>query len=107
MVDSLNTTAADFSINHYPAGKPANPLRLSLKVGSNNNATNILSEQSFEIQVQELRGIHGPARECSMLDDILNQVFLASASCSQQNFSNLPELFTYEVRLCTKMVGLN
>ena len=107
MVDLLNKAAADFSSKLNPAGKPANPFRVSIKVGSGINAAKILGEQSFEIEVQELRWIAGPGRECPMLDDALDQVFLASAPCSQQNGSNLPELVTYEVRLCTGNVGLH
>lgn len=107
MVDLLNKTATDFSSKHNPAGEPANPFRVSIKVGSDNNAANILGEQSFEIEVQELRWTAGPGRECPMLDDVLNQVFLASAPCSQQNVSSLPELVTYEVRLYTRKIGLN
>ena len=107
MIDLLNTTAADFFAKHNLAGKPANPFRVRLKVESDNNAANILGEQSFEIEVQELLRVPGPARECPIPDDMLNQMFLASAPCSQQNVSNLPELVTYEVRLCTGNVGLS
>ena len=107
MIDLLNTTAADFSTKHNLAGKPANHFRVRLKVESDNNTANILGEQSFEIEVQELLRVPNPARECPIPDDMLNQMFLAGAPCSQQNFSNLPELVTYEVRLCLRNVGLS
>lgn len=107
MIDLLSTTAADFSINHNLAGKPANPFRVQLKVESDTNAANNLGEQSFEIEAEELLRVPGPARECPIPDDMLNQMFLASASCSQQNVSNLPELVTYMVSLCTRNVELS
>ena len=116
MIGMLNTTAADFYIKHNLAGKPANPFSVRLKVESdtnnnnnnnNNNTANILGEQSFEIEVQKLLRVPGPARECPIPDDMLNQMFLASAPCSQQNVSHLPELATYEVRLYTRNVGLS
>lgn len=107
MIDLLNTTAADFSSEYNLVGKPANPFHVSLKVESDNNAANILGERSFEIEVQECRTVPGPVPECPILDDMLNQVFLASVPCSQQNVLNLPELVTYEVRLCTRNLGLN
>ena len=105
MIDLLEKTAANFSIKHNLAGKPATPFRVRLKVEYHNNAANILGEQSFEIEVQELLRLPGPARECPIPDDLLNQMILASAPCSQQNLPNLPELVTYEVRLCTRNVG--
>ena len=107
MIDLLNTTVVDFPSKHNLLGKPANPFRVSLKVQSDNNAANILGEQSFEIEMQEYRRVPGLAWECPILDDMLNQVFLASAPYSQQNVLSLPELVTYEVRLCTKYVGLD
>ena len=107
MVDLLNKTAADFSSKYNPAGKLANPFRVSIRVGSGINATNVLGEHSFEIEVQELHWTAASGREYPMLDDALDQVFLASAPRSQQHSSNLPELVTYEVRHCTRNVGLN
>ncbi len=97
IIDLLNTTAANFFIEHDQVGKPSVPIRMGLKVESNNDTGNILGERSFEVELQELRRVPGPSRERPMLDDVLDQVFLASAPCSLPNAPALPELATYEV----------
>ena len=104
IIDLLNATAADFSIKHGQAGEPSLPTRASLKVESNHNTATILGERSFDVELQELRRVPSPSRECPMLDGMLDQVFLASAPYSLQNVSTFPELATYEVGPCSKHV---
>ena len=106
ILDLLNTTAADFSKDHDQAGQPSVPIRVSLKVESNNNTANILGERSFDVELQELRSVPGPSWECPMLDGVLDQLFLASAPGSLQNVSTFPELETYEVGPCSRNVGV-
>nr|AUW30811.1 hypothetical protein [Cladonia uncialis subsp. uncialis] len=104
-LDLLNATAADFSIKHGQAGEPSLPTRASLKVESNHNTATILGERSFDVELQELRRVPSPSRECPMLDGMLDQVFLASAPYSLQNVSTFPELATYEHTIFA-LVGL-
>ncbi len=106
IIGLLNTTAADFFIKHGQAGEQSFPIRVSLKVGSSNNTANMLGERSFDVELQELRRVPGPPWECPMLDGMLDQVFLASASCSLPNVSTFPELATYEVGPCSRNVGV-
>ena len=96
IIDMLNTTAAGFSIKHDQASQSSLPIRVSLKVFSNKTA-NMLGERTLDVELQEPCSVLGPSKECSMLDGMLDQVFLASAPCSPQNVSTFPELATYEV----------
>ena len=107
IIDLLNTTAADLFIKYDQAGKLSVPIRVSLKVETNNDTANILGNRSFKVELKELPTVNGPSRECPMLDDMLDQVFLASAPCSSlQNVSTLPELVTYEVGPYFRIVGV-
>ena len=105
IIDLLNTTAAEFSIKHDQASEPSFPIRISLKVESNSTA-NMLGDRSFDIELQELCSVPGPSQEYTMLDGMLDQVFIASAPRSLQNVSTLPELATYQVGSCPRNVGV-
>ena len=105
IIDLLNTIAAEFSIKHDQASESSLPIRIGLKVESNDTA-NVLDDRSFDLELQELYSVPGPSEEYPMLDGMLDQVFLASAPCSLQNVSIPPELATYEVGPCSKNVGV-
>ena len=100
IIDLLNTIAAEFSSKHDQASEPSLPIRIGLKVESNDTAT-VLDDRSFDLELQELYDVPGPSEEYPMLDGMLDQVFLASAPCSLQNVSIPPELATYEVGPCS------
>ena len=105
IIDLLKTTAAEFSTKNDQASEPSLPIRISLKIESENTAK-VPGDRSFDIELQELCGIPGPSQEYPMLDGMLDQVFLASAPCSLQNFSTPPELATYEVGPCSSNAGI-
>ena len=105
IIDLLNTTAVGFFIQHDQASELSLPIRVSLKVESNNTA-NMLGDRTFDVELQEPCSVPGPSQECSMLDGMLDQVFLASAPCSLQNVSTFPELATYKVGCCSRNIGV-
>lgn len=99
VTELLSTTAADFLAKHYLADEISVPVRMSIEVKPRDNATDVLGERSFEIELSGLRRGPDSSWECPSLNDMLERLSVASAPRSLQNGPIPQELIIYDVIL--------
>lgn len=99
VTELLSTTAADFLAKHYLADEISVPVRMRIEVKPRDNATDVLGERSFEIELSGLRRGLDSSWECPSLNDMLERLSVASAPRSLQNGPIPQELIIYDVIL--------